>query len=251
MTIANTTSGQNPVVTLRALPNEGGDRTGKVIFKTVSGGKEYSSELAVVQNGAIVTATVAEFLAAEVGNTQYRLTGVITNVANAQYGNVYIRDYTGEAYIYGIGGKGEFVALGLKEGDIVTLVGKRAAYKDSPQMGGGQYESHISVTPCTVSEFLAKPDSKTDYYMVTGEISSIANPTYGNLYIKDGDSELYVYGCYSGWGASGDFRKGFIEQSGIKVGDRLTMIGYKDTHNGTVELCGGTYFSHTSVEQPE
>lgn len=251
LTIANTTSGQNPVVTLRALPNEGGDRTGKVIFKTVSGGKEYSSELAVVQNGAIVTATVAEFLAAEVGNTQYRLTGVITNVANAQYGNVYIRDYTGEAYIYGIGGKGEFVALGLKEGDIVTLVGKRAAYKDSPQMGGGQYESHISVTPCTVSEFLAKPDSKTDYYMVTGEISSIANPTYGNLYIKDGDSELYVYGCYSGWGASGDFRKGFIEQSGIKVGDRLTMIGYKDTYNGTVELCGGTYFSHTSAEQPE
>lgn len=251
ITIANTTSGQNPVVTLRALPNAGGDRSGKVVFTTTSNGKQYSSELTVTQKGAIVTATVSEFLAAAVGDTQYRLTGVITSVANDQYGNVYVRDYTGEAYVYGIGKKGDFTALGLKVGDIVTVVGKRAAYKDSPQMGSGQYESHISVTPCTVSEFIAKPDSKTDYYMVTGDITSIDNPTYGNLYISDGTSELYVYGCYSGWGAAGDFRKGFISQAGINVGDRLTMIGYKDTYNGKIELCGGTYFSHTPANQPE
>ena len=25
---------------------------------------------------------------------------------------------------------------------------------------------------------------------------------------------------------------------------QLTMIGYKDTYNGLIELCGGIYFSH-------
>ena len=56
---------------------------------------------------------------------------------------------------------------------------------------------------------------------------------------------MYVYGCYSGYGAVQDARKGFIKAAGIKVGDQLTMIGYKDTYNGLIELCGGIYFSHT------
>ncbi len=90
--------------------------------------------------------------------------------------------------------------LGLKEGDIITLVGKRAAYKDSPQVAGAVLESVIC--GCwqrfTIAEVLTKPDSSQDYYMVTGEITSIANESYGNLYLKDGDSEIYLYGCYPG-----------------------------------------------------
>ena len=202
------------------------------------------------QKGAIVTATCAEFLAAEVGNTQYRLTGVISKVAKAEYGNIYIRDYSGEAYVYGVGAKGDFEKLGLKEGDIVTLVGKRAAYKDAPQMGGGQYESHISVTDISIADFLAAADSKEVYYRVNGTIDEIANDTFGNLYINDGaGNRLYVYGCYSGYGATGDARKGFLGTAGIKVGDKLTMIGYKDTYKGTIELCGGIYFSHESAAE--
>ena len=170
-------------------------------------------------------------------------------MAKAEYGNVYIRDWSGEAYVYGIGAKGDFEKLGLKEGDIVTLVGKRAAYKDSPQMSGGQYESHISVTDISIADFLAAADSKDVYYRVSGTIDEIANDTYGNLYINDGaGNRLYVYGCYPGYGAKGDARKGFLGTAGIKVGDKLTMIGYKDTYNGTIELCGGIYFSHEAAE---
>ena len=232
-------------VTFRALANEGGDRETTVTFKTYNKGKEYSSQTTISQKGAIVECSVADFLAAEVGNTQYRLTGVITKVANASYGNVYIRDWSGEAYVYGIGSKGDFEKLGLKEGDIVTLVGKRAAYKDAPQMGNGQYESHIAVTEVSIADFLAKEDSKDVYYMVTGTVDEIANDTYGNLYINDGaGNRLYVYGCYPGYGASGDDRKGFLATAGIEVGTKLTMIGYKDTYKGTIELCGGIYFSH-------
>ena len=196
-----------------------------------------------------MTATCAEFLAAEVGNTQYRLTGVISKVAKAEYGNIYIKDYSGEVYVYGVGAKGDFEKLGLKEGDIVTLVGKRSAYKDSPQMGGGQYESHIAVTDISIADFLSAADSKEVYYRVTGTIDEIANATYGNLYINDGaGNRLYVYGCYPGYGATGDNRKNFLATADITVGDKLTMIGYKDTYNGTIELCGGIYFSHEKAE---
>lgn len=236
-------------VTFRALENTGGDRSTTVTFKTYNGKKEYTSQVTISQKGAIIACNIADFLAAEVGDTQYRLTGVITKVAKAEYGNIYIRDYSGEVYVYGVGAKGDFEKLGLKEGDIVTLVGKRAAYKEAPQMGGGQYESHISVTDISIADFLKASDSKEVYYKVTGTVDEIANDTYGNLYINDGaGNRLYVYGCYPGYGASGDFRKGFLATAGIKVGDKLTMIGYKDTYKEVIELCGGIYFSHESAE---
>ncbi len=240
------------VVTFKAAANQGGDRETLITFKTTDGKKDYTAQQTLSQKGAIVECSVADFLAAEVGNTQYRITGVITKVARADYGNVYIRDWSGEAYVYGIGAKGDFEKLGLKVGDIVTLVGKRGEYKGDAQMTGGQYESHISVTEISLADFLAKPDSKTAYYMVTATVKDLLDNkgktnVYGNLHLTDGTNELYVYGCYSGYGATGDNRKGFIEKAGIKEGDELTMIGYKDTYNGLIELCGGIYFSHKSA----
>lgn len=232
-------------VKFNVAPNEGGDRATTIVFKTTDGKKQYSTEQAISQKGAIIACPIADFLAAEVGNTQYRLTGIITSVANASYGNVYIRDWSGETYVYGIGAKGDFEKLGLKPGDIVTLVGKRGEYKGSAQMTGAQFEDVIPVTEVSIADFLTKEDSKDVYYMVSGVIDEIANDTYGNLYINDGaGNRLYVYGCYSGYGASGDNRKGFLAEAGIAVGDQLTMIGYKDTYKGTIELCGGIYFSH-------
>ncbi len=240
------------VVTFHAAANAGGDRSTTITLKTTDGKKDYTTQQDLTQKGSIVECSVADFLAAEVGNTQYRITGVITKVAKAEYGNIYIRDWSGEAYVYGVGAKGDFEKLGLKVGDIVTLVGKRGEYKGDAQMTGGQYESHIAVTEISLADFLAKPDSKTDYYMVTGTVKDLLDNKgrtndYGNLHLTDGTNELYVYGCYSGYGATGDNRKGFIASAGIKEGDELTMIGYKDTYNELIELCGGIYFSHKAA----
>lgn len=237
------------VVTFHAAANEGGDRSTTLVLKTKSGSKEYSCQQALSQKGAIIACSIADFNAAAVGSTQYRITGVITKVANANYGNYYIRDWSGETYVYGTGAKGDFVAGGWKVGDIVTVVGKRDEYKGTIEMTGSTIENTVSVSEVTVAEFLAKEDSKDVYYMVTGTIDEIANATYGNLYINDGaGNRLYVYGCYPGYGATGDNRKGFLEKAGIQVGDVLTMIGYKDTYKGTIELCGGIYFSHQSAD---
>ncbi len=239
------------VVSFLAANNEGGDRSTTITFVTTSGGKQYTSETTVSQKGAIVEVSVADFLAAEVGDTQYRVTGVITKVAKAEYGNVYISDWSGEAYVYGIGAKGDFEAMGLKEGDIVTLVGKRAAYKDSPQMSGAVCEKSISVTEVSIAEFLTKEDSNDIYYKVSGTIDEIANDTYGNVYLSDGENRLYVYGCYPGWGATGDNRKNCLATKDITVGDLLTVIGVKSTYNGTTQVKNGIYFSHVKPQPVE
>ncbi len=247
--IVSVAGGAEPVVTFRAGANTGGDRSAVVVFKTTDdNGQEYTAEATIYQKGSIVECSVADFLAAETGDTQYRITGVITSVANPTYGNVYIRDWSGETYVYGIGAKGDFEAAGLKAGDIVTLVGKRGEYKGVAQMTGAVLEDVKHVTAVTIDEFLDKEDNPDVYYMLTGTITEIANPTYGNLYLDDGTNDVYVYGCYPGWGATGDNRKNLLETLGIGVGDELSVIGVKSTYKDTPQLANGIYFSHTKAQ---
>ena len=66
-------------------------------------------------------ATIAEFIAAEVGDTQYRLSGVITKIDEKYNNNITISDFSGEVYVYRLNLNGKE----YKVGDIVTVVGKR------------------------------------------------------------------------------------------------------------------------------
>jgi hypothetical protein len=245
--VVASTVGTNPTVTFRAQHNTGGDRNTTVTFKTTDGKKTYTSQATINQKGAIIEGPISDFLAAAVGDTQFRLTGVITELyaSDKQGKSFYIADYSGQTLIYRAEG---FIEAGAKVGDVVTVVGKRGAYKDPPQMVEGTFESldHV-VTPVTIAEFLTKADDKNVYYMVTGTLDEIANDTYGNVYLKDGDDRLYVYGCYPGWGATGDARKGLIGTLGLKVGDKLTVIGVKSTYKDTPQVSNGIYFSHVSA----
>ena len=249
--VVSSTVGANPTVTFRAQPNTGGDRNTTVTFKTTDGKKEYTSQATINQIGAIIECSIADFLAAPVSDSQYRLTGVITSVAKAEYGNIYIRDFSGEAYVYGVGAKGEFEALGLEAGDVITLVGKRGEYKENPQMTGAVYESSIKVKRVTLSEFLAAEPAADIYYRIGGYIDEIANDQYGNLYLTDGTERVYVYGCYPGWGATGDDRKGVIGAFGIEVDDYLEVIGVRAEYKGTAQMSNGIYFSHAKIEPTE
>ena len=238
-------AGEEVVVKFNAAANAGGDRSTTIIFRTTDGTKEYTTETTLSQTGAIIDATIEEFLAAEVGDTQYRLTGVITDISNTTYGNLDLRDFSGETFVYGIE---DFADKNLKVGDIITIVGKRSAYHDSPQVGDAVLEDVIPVTTATIAEVLTKPDDSNTYFMVTGEITEIDGGDYGNLYMSDGDNVIYLYGCYPGWGATGDDRKYLIEDKGIKVGDTLTVIATKGSYNGVDQLANGIYFSHVSAE---
>jgi len=249
--IVSVVGGSEPVVTFHANANNGGDRSTDVVFVTTDdNGQEYTAVATINQKGAIVEISIADFLAepAENNKTLYRITGVITSVANPSYGNVYIRDWSGETYVYGIGIKGDFEAAGLKAGDVITLVGNRGEYKGTAQMTGAQLEEVKTVTPVTIDEFLDKEDNPDVYYMLTGTITEIANPTYGNLYLEDETNSVYVYGCYPGWGATGENRKNLLETLGIVVGDKLSVIGVKSTYKDTPQLANGIYFSHEKAQ---
>ena len=242
------TVGTSTFVDLTAAPNEGGARKTTVTFKTKVDEKEYVAMADIEQAGAIAEVKVADFLAAAEGTSLYKVSGIITKVAKAEYGNVYIKDATGEMYVYGIGSKGDFEKLGLKEGDIVTVVGERSSYNGSPQMKGGQYESHKAVTKMNAGDVAAlADDNKNDpanYIMLTGKVSQPASgkydlETYGNFDLVDESGSIYVYGVSTGW--NGETKK--FASLGVKENDIITIVAYKTSYNGSAQVVG-MYVSH-------
>ena len=223
LSIAAIKNGGSEVV-FKAAPNAGGDRNTTVIFKTTDGKKEYNSQMAIAQKGAIVPLTVAEFNAKEVGDVQYRLTGLVTKVDDAAAGKYYISDYTGQVYVYKASGE---VSLN----DVVTIVGKHAEFKGTPQVGSGKLEEVCaSAEPISLADFNAAADDNDKLYVLTGKIVEIVNDKYGNVYIEDENGEkVYLYGVYGDW--TGENKKNFITDNGIAVGDEITVVTIKTSHD--------------------
>ena len=169
------TVGTSTFVDLTAAPNEGGARKTTVTFKTKVGEKEYVAMADIEQEGAIAAVTVADFLAAAEGTALYELTGIVKNLKNTTYGNFDLVDATGSVYVYGLTNNGaigsndkKFAELGINEGDVVTIIGTRASYNGTAQVGGTAYlkEHVVAAKVATVTEFLA--ESKGTWCKVTG-----------------------------------------------------------------------------------
>ena len=237
--------GTTTTVKFMAAANTGGDRSSKIIFKSTDGTKDYSAETVLSQKGVIIEASIADFITAANKTTQYRLKAVISRISDAAKGRFYIKDFSGEVYVYNMAG---FQATGLKAGDIVTIVGKYDVYNGTHELVSATIESSKTVTTATIAEVLTKADDANTYFMVTGVIKSIATGDYGNLYLQDGDSEIYVYGCYPGYGATSNDRKGLVVSKGLKVGDTLTVIAPKGSYQGNPQLANSFYFSHVSAQ---
>lgn len=63
--------------------------------------------------------------------TTCQLTGVVSMIRNYLYGNLYIKDETGEVLVYGIinkSGLRDFRSLDVTVGDTLTVVGRRTVY---------------------------------------------------------------------------------------------------------------------------
>lgn len=249
------TSGTTATVTFVAAPNTGGDRSVELTFVTTSAGKTYSSVATIAQAGAIIDCTIAEYLAAEEDDTQYRISGIITTVASdsEKYGaNLYIKDATGETYIYGTTDKDgniqTLASFGAKEGDIIEFVGKRSSYKGVPQMAKGAMQSFKTVTPVKAADVAAlADDDKNDpknYIMLTGIVTKNANydiAPYGNFDLADETGSILVYGVSTGW--KGETKK--FDTLGVKEGDIITIVAYKTSYKGNAQVVG-MYVSHES-----
>lgn len=254
-----TTIGGLTSVELTAAPNEGGARKTTVTFKTTVNGKDYIAMADVEQAGAIKAVTVAEFLAAAEGTALFELTGVVKNIKNTVYGNFDLVDATGSVYVYGLTNNGavgsndkNFASLGINEGDKITIVGTRGAYNGSPQVTGTAYlVSHVAAQAATVAEFLAAPVSSDKWYKLTGTIESIVKEQYGNFYLQDESSRVYVYGLTKAPVVKNDQS---FASLGLKAGDTVTLVGTRAQYASSSvedqrEQVGGPayYVSHVAA----
>ncbi len=255
---------QNPAdtafVKISLLPNAAGDRTGAVAFSSSKGASTSSVTYNFTQEGAIIDATAAEINAAEDGATVYRYTGYITRDTGSDYGNIYVKDATGEVYCYGVlneaGETKKWKEMGINVGDIVTVTGPKTSFNGAPQLKNVSVENHIKVTDISLADFRNLPDDKNTWYRISGKVGkSTENGTkhdlenYGNFALFDGDTQVYVYGVKNGWGGP----KGEFGKLGVKEGDDLTIVCYKTSFNGLIEADGCFYVSHTEggSETPE
>ena len=239
------------VVTFSYEANDGSARTATIDF--VSAGETIT--VAVTQKGsAIVEVSVADFLKAEVGPALYKLTGKIANIAmdkndptkvNA-YGNFDLVDATGSVYVYGLTSTPQasndksFASLGLKEGDIVTIVGTRAVHNDTPQVGGpAYYVSHVAggqepeqpAAP-TIASVLALGKNATVPANTVVEGFVISNMDLNNLtskkgmYVQDETAGLQFYLAANHEFKFGDKVK--VDLSGAKIAE----------YNGAIQISG-------------
>ena len=221
------------VFTFNVMANEKAVRTGSIVF--TSGTSEVTYNFTQEHNPIV---TIAEFLAAQVGDAQYRVTGVVDSITNTNYGNLFISDWTGRVYVYGTT---NFADCNIAVGSIVTLVGPRVEYRGSVQMKNAVCEEVlVASTPVSIAEFNALEDSNDKFYMVTGTISSIANEQYGNIYIVDETgAEMYIYCTYGVWNAQGYDKKNFVTTAGLAVGDKITVVGIKTSYKDAPQMKNG------------
>lgn len=200
-------------VTVKVAENASYPRAALISFET----NVLSAAVTVNQDGPVARPaaelTVAEFLAKEVdASIYYKLTGTIKNLKNTEYGNFDLVDETGSVYVYGLTTEKQasndksFSQLGLKEGDILTLEGTRAAYNGTPQVGGpAYYISHVSgeapADPAPVAMTIAEAVAQTDSVLVSGTVMALCAKGFmladetGTAFIYDsGYSQTYEVG---------------------------------------------------------
>ena len=248
-------SGTSAVVSFNIAENAGGDRSSELSFKTTKSGKEYTAVTSFSQKGAIIEATAAEINAAADGDTQYRITGYVNKVASTQYGNLYIRDHSGEVFVYGTN---DFASTGIEEGDIITVVGPKTSHNDKPQMKNVTLENRIDVKDIDLASFKALADDSETWYRISGTVAESTEPntkldleTYGNLALTDGTNEVYVYGVVPGWGGASKL----FGTLGVKLGDKLTIVCHKASFTKDEytlhQASKAFYVSHETPADPE
>lgn len=221
---------------------------------------------------SVVDATVAQVISEKKTDVIYRLKGTVSKF-NSQYCSFDITDNTGSIYVYSVTSetKSEYKDK-LKDGDTVTIEGEYQFYASKNQdeivnakitewksAGGEGGEEGDDDTPdpstltqITCKEFNALPKDDDGWYILEGEVQSITQATYGNLYIKDASGETaYIYGVKTATGESQKFNT-----LGVEIGDVLKIYGqhaiYVDSNNAeTVEMKNAVYISHTKGADQE
>ena len=151
---------------------------------------------------SVTTTTCEAFNALADGDDLFLLKGTIKNIKMDnndatkynKYGNFDVVDASGKVYVYGIvpvmtgkSGQDLLTTLGVKEGDIVTVVGPKGSYKGSPQMINGYL---VGVEPAPAAAITIDGDM-SDWDAIEG-VTSTDGPYYAFKVACDADN-IYFY----------------------------------------------------------
>lgn len=172
---------------------------------------------------------------------KYIMGGIIVEIQKEEYGNMIIKDESGASIlIYGTyieGAKyGDFAGAKPVVGDYIVVIGKVGQYNGTPQMKNADLVSFVPASTAKAANDAGAAQADNVYtenkFLVTGEVTEIANDKYGNLYIKDAEGNtLYVYGLYDQIGTRYD-----AMATKPAVGDTITVLGSAGQYKGSAQL---------------
>lgn len=168
----------------------------------------------------LISASIAEFLAAADPVNLYELTGVVANIVNTTYGNFDLVDGDASVYIYGLltadGVSKQFESMDIAEGDTLTLRGQYSVFKDAPQIKNAVYVSHRKLQ---IESALELVEANSLVALNGGELTVKA---HGNVRIYNVAGQL-IYSFYN----DGQRTVAAIERGQIlivRVGEKVAKV---------------------------
>ena len=189
-------------------------------------------------------------------DVKYYVSGVVTEITNTQYGNMYIKDESGASILvygtYSADGETRFDSLSVQPevGDTVKLLTVVGNYNgaqlknawileiipgEGGNQGGGEDNPPVEIETITISQALEMGAALTHNtvtpvkYYVEGVIVEVKDTYYGNMTIKDEQGNtILVYGSFS---ADGVKRFGEMENTPV-AGDTVKLLSVVSNYNG-------------------
>lgn len=230
------------------IPNEATEVT---LTATITCGDVTDTKTIKIKLSKVIT-PIKDILAMDIKSDttdKYIVAGVVTEVKNATYGNLYITDAAGNTlYIYGLydAQNNRYDAMTNKPvvGDYIVVTSVIATYQGTPQLKNAVINTVVKPTTIPDANNIGKDlaADTTEKYLVSGVIDEIKSDKYGNMYLKDAEgNKIYVYGTYS---ENGETRYDALTVKPV-VGDTVTVYGVLSIHKSEVQLKNAWIVVHT------
>ena len=226
---------------------------------TATCGDATAEKVFEIQLSKVITALkeLIEYGQAQESYTEekYLAGGIIVEVQNDKYGNIVIADEYGDSLlIYGTYLDGQKYGDAESKpvvGDYVVVCGVVGQYKGTAQIKNADILSFTAPTALKDVVAVGAAQESGAYteteYLVTGEVTEIANDKYGNLYIKDAEGNtLYIYGIYDQTGVRFD-----AMAKKPAVGDTITVLSTVGKYKEDVQLKNAVIVNLAVVETVE
>ncbi len=141
-----------------------------------------------------------------------------------------------------------FVFVALAACEFPTIEPTKDDDVENPDDHSGEQEEikYLTVTEAQEMALKAGEEGTSEKQYVYGTVKSITNSTYGEMYITDGTTDLYVYGVYSS--------EGTLKYSELTdkpyTGDIVYLYGYLKTYKDSPEL-GASWLQRFVSKQGE